>query len=935
MIAMTYKAKSSPNMSLRRVTALLSLMALVSSAPVSAGEHRDSFVIKAGRVITVAPGMPMFLDDGVVIVRDGKIVAVGTDLVLPPDLPVIEMPDATVMPGLVAAATDMIEPHSGDESIAAGYHAVDAFDLYDDHRLALAGGVTSVHLNPGNHRLVTGQGAVVKLGGAAQHRILRAQSDLTINLGEAAFNPPDRVEYRTPASSDVAIPPAKRQRPSSRMGQLLALRDAIGEAAFPPPVGDAAFHRRALNEAWSNRMLLRVQAQRSADLLAAVRFADELKRKAYVVGGAEAEQVADALRESSIPLVFRVPHAMSRIGSDLGLNPEALDATLTTLGKLDRVRFAIAGAEGAPVGELRLAAATAAQSGLQDVQVLAAITRVPAEILGVSDRVGSLAPGRDADLLVLSGDPLATSSHVQRVYIGGRQVFEAPDTGALVVRAGTIWVNEKTQIRNGSVLIEKGKVAAVGSAVPHPPFARFIDAGADAMVTPGFIDARGHLGLEGDTDMLPLEMSPAKIVGVPDITHQRVALQGVTTILLSPYRSTSAGAQIAAVKTAGPTRQARVVKETSGVIFDLSSTDPMDVSGSLGKRLEAGKKYREKWLAYEKELEEWKKARAEGRKIESDEEVEEKKQEADGPDPITGTWDSSISGGPLPEPQTFKMRLRLTGSNIEGRVDIPGAPMEVKIVATFDGKHISGEIQIDTGGRGYPQVEADLVAEDQIVGTVSFEGITADLEARRTDKAAVEFKVVKRKTRGKDGRPLPPKVDEALEPLRAMLDKKLPAVVHVDTAPQIAAVLKVTKEYEVPVVLVGAEQAAVMAKELVERAIGVIVPRRIVRWEQDKPYHQADDLSRKGIDVAFQSEAEDGARTLRLLGLHAVERGLSPDAALAAFTTKAARMYKLDDRVGSLDVGREGDLVIFDGHPFAAGSRVKRVIVGGEEVNGG
>jgi len=279
------------------------------------------------------------------------------------------------------------------------------------------------------------------------------------------------------------------------------------------------------------------------------------------------------------------------------------------------------------------------------------------------------------------------------------------------------------------------------------------------------------------------------------------------------------------------------------------------------------------------------------------------------------------------------MKLRLTGGvNIEGRLIIPGVPDEAKIVATLDDKHISGEIEIDTGGLGYPTIEADIVEEDHIIGVISFQGMEVNVDAKRTDKNAVEFQVVRRRTRGKGGRPLPPKIDEGLEPFRAMLDMKIPAVVAVRTAPQIRAVIDVLKPYEVNIVLVGAEEAATFADELADESIGVVIPSRIVRRKDHKPYHQADDLARKGIAIAFQSNAEDGARTLPLVGLHAVERGLSPDAALAAFTTDASRMFGLDEEIGSLQVGRHGDLVIFSGHPFKAGSRVERVIIGGEEV---
>jgi imidazolonepropionase-like amidohydrolase len=91
-------------------------------------------------------------------------------------------------------------------------------------------------------------------------------------------------------------------------------------------------------------------------------------------------------------------------------------------------------------------------------------------------------------------------------------------------------------------------------------------------------------------------------------------------------------------------------------------------------------------------------------------------------------------------------------------------------------------------------------------------------------------------------------------------------------------------------------------------------------------------MARLGVPVALQSAAEDSARNLPLLGLFAVQQGLGGDAALRALTIDAAKMYKIDDRIGSLEVGKDGDLLIHSGHPFDADTRLERVIVGGREV---
>ncbi len=909
------------------IGAVISSLVMVDQA-IAASPTR-SFAIKAGRILPVVAGGPWELRDATMVVRDGRIVAIGQGIPMPADLPVYEFPDATIMPGIIDAATELVPSHAGDESVAAGYLAIDGYLDYGDYNATLAGGVTTVHLSPGTHRLVSGQGAVVRLGGPRAARVLLRQSDVTVNLGDPAMNSPYLVEYQTPASSDVAIPPAKRQRPASRMGQYLAIEESLARAIVGGMSASHDPHDMALATAWRSGTTMRLHADRAVDLEGGAAFLTRHRHAGYLVGGAEAAKVAKAMANHS--LVYRMPTPMTDIGDDVGYDPDQWEADLATPGQLTNIKLALATGPGQRASALRLSAALAVRGGMDPQRAIRAITRIPAEILGVSNRVGSLGLGMEADFLVLTGDPLATGTHVQRVFIAGEEAFTAPVSNALVVRAGTIWIDENTRILDGAVLIEDGKIAAVGHTVPNPPFARLIDAGSDAFVMPGMIDARGHLGLDGDRSATPPAISLSAIVGAPDVTDRRVARSGISTVMLAPYSANPQGSQVAAIKTAGQSREQRVVRATSGVIFDYGKTDPMQVTERLSKRLTVAQKYREKWTKYEKELAEWKEKQAKGETSDEPAKAQETVESEATADPITGTWSVTISGGPIPEPATANMKLRLTGTEIEGRIVVPGAD-EAKVVATLDGDHISGEIQIDTGGMGYPLIEADIVEEDHIVGNISFQNIEIDLDASRTDKSAVEFKVVKRRSRGKGGRPLPPKVDEALEPLRAVLDKKIPIIVSVRTAAQVRAVLDVLKTHDVPLVLEGARDADAFLDQLTEKEVGVILATPIVRWRHNQRYTQADDLSRSGSSVAFQSEAEDGARTLLLLAMHAVEQGMSPDAALAALTTSPARMYRMEDQVGSLRFGCQGDLVIFDGHPLEAGSHVRRVVIGGEEI---
>jgi imidazolonepropionase-like amidohydrolase len=789
---------------------------------------------------------------------------------------------------------------------------------------------------------VSGTGAVVKLAGPRDRRVLSAAADLTITLG--AFDPPVLVDRPYRASADVAIPPATMQRPDSRLGQFFELDEQIAAARAWLADPDAHrrerynMHIRAFAEAWAERRLLRIQVRRVEDVQHVLDWLDGLAgddgpRAAYLIGLTEAGQLDAELFRQDVPLVLRVEQHYRHPTWNVGTHPDALDPQPDSAGRLGHAGapLVLAGPLGDRAEDLRMAALIAMRGGMPAAQALAAITRVPAEILGVAERVGSLAPGRDADLLILSGDPLATGTCVQRVYVDGLLAFERPAADALVVRGGTLWVGNGSEIRDGELLIEDGCIAAIGRRVPHPPGARIVDAGPDAFITPGFIDAYGHLGLRGDQTQVGPDVPLHRAIGVPDATFERVAQAGVTTVMLAPYRGAN-GARLTAIKTRGQDRAQLVARELGGVRFSFMVGDPVSDIGRLKSALEAGKQYVAAWAKYEEELAQWKKgelAKSEAPKP-ADKPAEQKRD-----DPITGTWEATLAGEPLPEPVSLTVRLRLSGNKIEGRTTDPGGSGEdVELTGTLDGENVTLEIEQETPV-GKPIIKAVLDREDHMTGFVEIAQFQIAFGATRVDRAVAEFKVKRRKPKRDDGRPDPPDVDENLEPYRPLLAGKVPAVVDVETAAQIDAVLKLfVDEYKLPLILRGARDAADVADELVARRdkLGVIVAPDLAGWRSGRMYHPVVDLGRRGVPVALQSDREDGARNLPLMGLYAVQQGLGGDAALRALTCDAARIYKLDDRVGTLEPGRDGDVLIFDGHPFDAGRQLRRVIIRGQEV---
>ncbi|MBK8270459.1 MAG: amidohydrolase family protein [Planctomycetes bacterium] len=687
----------------------------------------------------------------------------------------------------------------------------------------------------------------------------------------------------------------------------------------------------------NRKALFRIRADRAIDIEQAVAFCKARKHAFVITGLREAASVSALLADAKAPIVYEVPVNPNSPGWDLGPNPDILDDEINLPTELHSLTMAITGPEGAPHGELMTYAALARSAGLPYQKALASVTSDAARVLGVSARVGSIGAGRDADFLVLGGEPLEPGTSILRTYVNGRLKFDAARVSddRLVVRAGRVWTGDHW-IENGSVLVEKGRITAVGESTPIPPYTRIIDAGMDAVVTPGFIDARGHLGCEGDRSSAAADASIAKTVFYATPEFERVSRAGVTTVLTSPYRPGGNGARISAIHTAGDNREDLVVKDAAGLLLSLRGQEAEAAANRLRSALAAGQKYDEAWKKYEKELAEFKDkgaAKPEEKK-EPEPKPDDAPKEKPPEDPVTGTWEGEISGGPLPEPQQFLAKMKLTGEEVVGSIETMfGGGETIGIRGTFRDKHLSLEIEVEIP-IGKAMLELDVDRDDHITGFLDIAGrFRFDVEAHRTEKTVPEIKISRKKKKKGDGGPEAPKKDEALEPYRDLFAGRIAIVLDVDTRQVIEAILPIfAKEHKVPFVLLNADEGIKVAELISKAGAGVILKPKPIETVNRREVVQAVDLSRASLPVAFQSDAEDAARQLPLRATFAVERGMDATAALKALTGDAAKMMKCDDLVGYLKPGCRGDLLIFDGPPLAPASRLMRVLVDGKEV---
>jgi imidazolonepropionase-like amidohydrolase len=218
------------------------------------------------------------------------------------------------------------------------------------------------------------------------------------------------------------------------------------------------------------------------------------------------------------------------------------------------------------------------------------------------------------------------------------------------------------------------------------------------------------------------------------------------------------------------------------------------------------------------------------------------------------------------------------------------------------------------------------------------------LEAGEYLKKAKDYEAAKAKAKGKtkDGKAgeeaQAPKRDLALEPLAALLDGKLPAFVECYRADDIMTALRLVDEFKFKAVLIGCAEGFRVAGEIAKRGIPVIVgpmgigPKRIETMEVT--IANAAILTKAGVKVVL--EAEEGAlgigalEELPLAAALAVKGGLDRDSALRAITLAAAEVLGVADRIGSLEAGKDADVVVFDGDPFDYRTRVKAVLLGGQ-----
>lgn len=361
--------------------------------------------------------------DGTIVVTDGTIAKLGPRVRVPRGHEVVDAGGRWVLPGFVDAHVHLGVHEEGEgwagqdtnemtDPVMAAARAIDAINPADKgFEDAVAGGVTSVNVNPGSGNPIGGLTVAIKTWGRiVDEMVMLSPSGLKAALGEN----PKRVYGEL------------KRTPSTRLGTALVIRKAFTEARNHGAKADAEPHlvHDALLQVLNREIPWRQHCHRADDIATALRMADEFGYRLVLDHGTESWKIADVIAERGVPVLYG-PMIVSRSKVEVRDRIPAGPGILARAGVDVSI---ITDHPVVPINFLVHQASLAVREGMEPDAALRAITMNPATVMGVADRVGSLEEGKDADLVLWSGDPLDTRERVLRTWISGREVYRCDET---------------------------------------------------------------------------------------------------------------------------------------------------------------------------------------------------------------------------------------------------------------------------------------------------------------------------------------------------------------------------------------------------------------------------------------------------------------------------------------------------------------------------
>ena len=408
--------------------------AIAITAPVGA----QTIAITGGKVYPVS-GPP--IESGTVLIVNGKIVAVGSNVPIPAGALRIDATGKIVTPGFVNSSTQLgVQEVSqvsdtrdmsarGKDNIAAAFTVWDGLNPNSVMMApARKEGITSFIVMP-TGGLVAGQAALLDVvPGTTTDMIIRAPVAMIAEVGN-----PQQAGVNSRGELIVKL---RELLDDTRFFQTH--RDAF-DRAQTRPFAASRLDLQAMIPVIEGRLPLVIAVDRASDIDAAMRIAREFNVKLMIGGGAEAWMMADKLAAAHIPVLTgamnNIPGGFAALGQRQE-NPALLRkagvavALIGNAGGGDEEAF--------NVRNLKQEAGNAVAYGMTWDDALRAVTLAPAEIFGVADRVGSLQPGREGNVVVWSGDPFEFTTRVEHVFVRGHEYSDKTRQDLLMERYKTL-----------------------------------------------------------------------------------------------------------------------------------------------------------------------------------------------------------------------------------------------------------------------------------------------------------------------------------------------------------------------------------------------------------------------------------------------------------------------------------------------------------------
>jgi imidazolonepropionase-like amidohydrolase len=396
------------------------LAAVAAGASPAAAQDR-AIAFTGARILTMAGEA---VEDGTLVIKDGKILAVGANIAIPADAERRDAKGRVIMPGIVDTHSHIGQVAGADGSgpIQPDVRAMDSIDpMSSTIAKARAGGVTTANIMPGSGHLMSGQTFYMKL------RKGRTIEDI-------AFQMKDGAALGGMKMANGTNPMGGSGFPGTRAKSAALVREVLTEAKAYC-AGDRKkrdIGKEALCEVLSGERLVHFHSHRADDIMTVLRLKQEFGFNVLLQHGTETWKIADELAKAGVPV--------SNITLDApGGKLETMDLRMDNAGILERAGVLVSIHSDDAIVDSRMMlreAALAVRGGMSRDGALKALTINGARQMKLDARVGSLEPGKDADFLVLDGDPLSAYSHVLETWVEGDKLFDRSKPEDLLMATG-------------------------------------------------------------------------------------------------------------------------------------------------------------------------------------------------------------------------------------------------------------------------------------------------------------------------------------------------------------------------------------------------------------------------------------------------------------------------------------------------------------------